>query len=683
MTKFARAILSRFWPEFDEQHPLAQVSVLGDTMTLLYAIPLSIVGLIWLVLVSKWSVVTDNFGLFVFLLLMAIVIEELDFYFLADIGNMSGGATFSGSFTVIITWTAALLLGPAGLWIAVFRLIIDLALRRRRQFNHIFSGIQQIRHFSISMADTTIISLIALQAYAWLGGEIPFPAFNSTSLWPAIVAISIRFIVGDFLSVPYLWYMGRHMPADFGTTMRDLLRFTLVTSIFSVPIQPFSILAAGIYSTGGWIGFVFFCGGLLLTGLLASNLSQAAGRSQQRTQELSQLEQLGRAIIEGPPDASTLGELLTQYAPPMFSQSGTLIRLFPDNDLVEPVLPVQFGEQSWDWLRTSRESGYCLSGDLLPWSKEVTAQATIVYAPILDTTTNKAIGGIFVGSIHPDRKGFVHWVPALQSLAAQIASALHSAEVYKQTLEHEKTTQELALAGRIQTSFLPEEVPTVQGWQLTASIEPARQTSGDFYDFIELPDNQLGILVADVADKGVGAALYMALSRTLIRTYAMEHPDSPAQALRLANDRILLDTQSDQFVTVFYGVLNMSEGTLTYCNAGHNPGYLVHMNGGVTVTELTRTGIPLGMFAGKIWRDATIAVEPSDLLVLYTDGLTEAHNSTKELFGEARLIEIISNNSETSAQDINTQIIQGVKDFRGSAPQFDDITLLMVRREKK
>ncbi len=612
---------------------------------------------------------------------MAVVVEELDFYFLADIGNVAGGATFSGSFTVIITWTAALLLGPTGLWVAIIRLIVDLALRRRAQFKHIFTGIQQARHFSFNMADITVISLIALHIYERMGGEFPFPAFDSHSLLPALAAIFIRFILGDLVSFPYLWYMGRHMPEDLGTTARDLVRFSMLTSAVSLPIQPFPILAAGIYSTGGWIGFLFFSAGLLLTGLLASNLSQAAGRSQQRTQELSQLEQLGRAIIEGPPDAANLGELLGQYAPPMFSQSGTLIRLYPDQDLVVPVLPIHLGEVAWEWLRTSRESGYCLAGETLPWNHDSIAQATLLYTPILETTSNKAIGGIFVGSIHPDKKGFTHWVPAIQSLAAQVASALHSAEVYRQTLEHEKTAQELALAGQIQASFLPEVVPTVEGWQVTASIEPARQTSGDFYDFIELTDNKLGILVADVADKGVGAALYMALSRTLIRTYAMEHHDSPAKALRLANDRILLDTQSDQFVTVFYGVLDMANGVLTYCNAGHNPGYLVHMNGSAQVTELTRTGIPLGMFSGKTWRDATISVEPSDLLVLYSDGLTEAHNTAAELFGEDRLIKIISTNPETSAQDINGQIIEAVQDFRGTAPQFDDITLLMVRRE--
>lgn len=681
MTNFVAALLRRFWPELDQQHPLAQISILADTMSLLYGIPLSIIGLIWLVLASEWSVFADNFLLFLFLLVMAIIIEELGFYVLADIGKISGGATFSGSFTVIITWTAALLLGPTGLWVAVFRLLIDLGLRRRRQFDNFYTGIQQIRHFGWSMSDVTIISLFALHAYGLLSGEIPFPAFDSSSLIPATVAITLRFVLGDLLSAPYLWYMARHMPSDLGTTSRDLVRFTLLTSMFSAPIQPFPILAAGIYSTSGWIGFIFFCGGLLLTGLLASSLSQAASRSRQRTQELAQLEQLGRAIIEGPPDASTLPELLTQYAPPMFSQSGTLIRLFPDNDLVAPVIPINMPEQGWDWLRTSRESGFCMSGVLFPWSKDDVAQANLIYAPILDTTTNKAIGGVFVGSGHPDRKGIAQWLPAVQSLAAQIASALHSAEVYQQTIEHEKTAQELALAGRIQNSFLPEVVPTVQGWQLTASIEPARQTSGDFYDFIVLSDDKLGILVADVADKGVGAALYMALSRTLIRTYAMEHRDSPAETLRLANERILLDTQSDQFVTVFYGVLDTAAGTLTYCNAGHNPGYLVHMNGGATVTELTRTGIPLGMFSDKTWRDATIAVEPSDLLVLYSDGLTEAHNLAEELFGEARLIEIISTNPETSADDINTQIIQEVQYFRGTAPQFDDITLLMVRRE--
>jgi sigma-B regulation protein RsbU (phosphoserine phosphatase) len=138
------------------------------------------------------------------------------------------------------------------------------------------------------------------------------------------------------------------------------------------------------------------------------------------------------------------------------------------------------------------------------------------------------------------------------------------------------------------------DVADVDGWQLAAVLESARQKSGDFYDFMPLENNHLGILVADVSDKGTGAALYMALSRTLIRTYAMAHPNQPEVAFTLANERIMADAQSEQFVTVFYGVLDCSSGILTYANAGHNPPYLIRGSNGRVVQALGRTGLLYG-----------------------------------------------------------------------------------------
>jgi sigma-B regulation protein RsbU (phosphoserine phosphatase) len=239
----------------------------------------------------------------------------------------------------------------------------------------------------------------------------------------------------------------------------------------------------------------------------------------------------------------------------------------------------------------------------------------------------------------------------------------------------------LALAGEIQTSFLPEALPSVPGWQLTATLEPARETSGDFYDIISLPNGHLGILVADVTDKGMGAALYMALSRTLIRTYAAEYVGRPELALSAVNGRILTDTHTDLFVTVFYGILDPSKGTLTYCNAGHNPPYLLSAENGGAVRSLTRTGMPLGIFEDVTWDQGVVQLAAGDVLVLYTDGITEAQDRQEMFFGEDRLLEEVQSRLGHSAQHIHEGLIDRVRDFVGDAPQYDDITLMVVARE--
>ena len=247
--------------------------------------------------------------------------------------------------------------------------------------------------------------------------------------------------------------------------------------------------------------------------------------------------------------------------------------------------------------------------------------------------------------------------------------------------EHQKVAQELALAGEIQTSFLPDTVPIAAGWQLAATLKPARETSGDFYDFIHLPNGQLGIVVADVVDKGMGAALYMALCQTLIRTYAVEYAAQPDLVFSAVNRRILLDTHANMFVTVFYGILDSNTGVLTYCNAGHNPPYLLNAQSKVPFQELRRTGIPLGVLDTATWEQASVEIGFGGTLVLYTDGITEAQNRQEEFFGEKRLLRIIEENMGRSAQNMQDTLLTGIHKFMDDAPQVDDITLMFVVRD--
>jgi sigma-B regulation protein RsbU (phosphoserine phosphatase) len=263
----------------------------------------------------------------------------------------------------------------------------------------------------------------------------------------------------------------------------------------------------------------------------------------------------------------------------------------------------------------------------------------------------------------------------------QAARAIHSVSLRR---------QELMLAGRLQSSLLPEAAPQPPGWQLTASWRPARETSGDFYDFIELPGGLIGLLVADVADKGMGAALYMALSRTLIRAFAGETPERPDLVLHAANQRMLADADTGHFVTVFYGVLDPEKGLLRYCNAGHNPPFMIKVARGTKRTSnldippngLFKTGPALGVMADGAWRIGEIKFSPGELLLLYTDGVVDALNHHRQSFGETRMLDTIRRLDNPSAQDVQDSLVSAVRAFTGDEPQFDDITIMVVLRTK-
>ncbi len=241
--------------------------------------------------------------------------------------------------------------------------------------------------------------------------------------------------------------------------------------------------------------------------------------------------------------------------------------------------------------------------------------------------------------------------------------------------------QELALAGKVQSSFLPGELPAIAGWQIKAALRPARQTSGDFYDVISLPGGRLGLIVADVVDKGVGAALFMALSWILIRTYAAELPAEPERVLSAVNQRILSEVDTGQFVTVFYGILDPATGELTYSNAGHPPPYLFSTQRFDNAQLLSRTGMALGVTNSETWEQADAQLGPGDVLVLYSDGVTDAESMQGESFGRERLEATIADSLGCSALELQDAVLAGVQEFARDAVQSDDVTLMIVTRD--
>jgi serine phosphatase RsbU (regulator of sigma subunit) len=251
-----------------------------------------------------------------------------------------------------------------------------------------------------------------------------------------------------------------------------------------------------------------------------------------------------------------------------------------------------------------------------------------------------------------------------------------------QTLDHEKMTRELKKARLVQESLLPLTPPSLPGWDIQVLFEPAHETSGDFYDFLKLSNGDLGMVIADVTDKGTGAALFMALSRSLWRTFAVDHPDQPELTMTETNRRILSDTHGGLFITLLYAILDPEAGEFSYCSAGHLPALVLREKDG-SLEELPRTGMPLGVMEGTQWERVSIKVEPGDAVLLYTDGITEAQNLDEEFFGMGRLRDVFADQRGRKAAEIREAVRSAVRQFVGQAEQFDDITMLVVVRQKE
>ncbi len=271
-------------------------------------------------------------------------------------------------------------------------------------------------------------------------------------------------------------------------------------------------------------------------------------------------------------------------------------------------------------------------------------------------------------------------IEILTGVAQQIALAIQNDLFQRETVARERLETEVQFARQIQETFIPDSLPEHPNWELSARWRTARQVGGDFYDVFDLPDGRIGLFIADIADKGIPAALFMALTRTLIRAAVLETV-SPAAALRRVNDLLYPDCQQGMFVTAVYGVLDESSGTFTYANAGHNPPVWVRNQGRKPRLEiLTRTGMALGVAQGISMEERIITLARGDALLLYTDGVTEAFAPNGEIFGEERLLKVLGKSRKASAFELLDAIEQEVNQFMDSLPASDDITLLAVRR---
>lgn len=266
----------------------------------------------------------------------------------------------------------------------------------------------------------------------------------------------------------------------------------------------------------------------------------------------------------------------------------------------------------------------------------------------------------------------------LRGIAQQASLAIQNDILNKEMLDRQRIEREFQLARDIQQTFLPSGTPEMPGWDMDVRWETARQVGGDFYDYFLLPDGRLAIVIADVSDKGLAASLYMTVTRTLLRATALEST-SPAATLEHVNDLLLFNSQSGLFVTTFYGILDLQDGTLNYTIAGHNPPLIVQKQTS-EIIAFEKGGIALGALADIHLEENQVILNPDDCLVLYTDGVTEAFNTQDQMYGEERLKQVLQGLIGKSAHDVIKSIEADLEIFRGEAPLSDDTTILAICR---
>ena len=267
----------------------------------------------------------------------------------------------------------------------------------------------------------------------------------------------------------------------------------------------------------------------------------------------------------------------------------------------------------------------------------------------------------------------------LDTLAPQVSPALRVAQMVQEqkseVRERERIEQELRTAQDIQRSLLPKDVPLLPGWQIAPYYRPAREVGGDFYDFLPFEDGRVGIVIGDVTDKGVPAALVMATTHTMLRAVAQE-TISPGEALAKVNDLLYAEIPPMMFVTCFYAILDPGSGRLRYANAGQDLPYRQHAE---NVSELRATGMPLGMMPGSYYEEFEVTVAPGENLLFYSDGLVEAHNAKREMLGFPRLMTLIG--EHPGGNTLIDFLLSELTTFTGDDwEQEDDITMVVVQR---
>ncbi len=432
---------------------------------------------------------------------------------------------------------------------------------------------------------------------------------------------------------------------------------------------------------GAFLGFVL--GGLLGAHRLSRLVKEADFEVRTRLVELESLYDLGLSL-SGQLDIAALGdEVLFRSISLTDAGKGTLVlfhedgRLLLERNLGGQFLPPQ-DFASWNLPEGGAVINNAAATVPTAGVRLMSCQKCLV-VPI--SVSGRRIGVLAVADKESRDGGVLDFTPSdariLSLFANQAAAAIETARLHRAAIESERIEREMELAAAIQREILPHSLPEVAGVELAAANLPTRHVGGDYYDLFPLSRGRLGFLVADVSGKGVPAALLVSTVHAAVHLQ-IDEAKTVVDLVSRIDRHLQRYAATRKFLTLFFGLFEPDSGLLTYVSAGHNPALLLRGSG--EMEHLNSTGVPVGMFPDASWREVSVTLEPGDLLCVYTDGLTEAVDAAEEEFGLGRLSTLIGKGRGLPLKELCDRVFAEVADFAADMPQYDDQTLLLVRR---
>ncbi len=427
----------------------------------------------------------------------------------------------------------------------------------------------------------------------------------------------------------------------------------------------------------------FLLGALIAAHRLSRLVKEAEFEVKTRLLELESLYDLGLSL-GGQLDLAALGdEVLYRSISLTDAGKGTLVlfddggKLLFERSLGGDLLPA---DQFASWRLPEGEAVINNAAATVPTAGERLSSCQKCLAVAI-SVLGRRLGVLAVADKESRDGGVLDFTPTdarlLSLFANQAAAAIETARLHKEAIEKERIERELELAAAIQREILPRSLPEIAGVELAAANLPTRQVGGDYYDFFPLSNGRLGFLVADVSGKGVPAALLVSTVHAAVHL-SIDEAKTIVELVERIDRHLRRYAATRKFLTLFFGVIEPDSGLLRYVSAGHNPALLVSASG--QLERLDSTGVPVGMLPNASWREETRTMQPGHLLAVYTDGLTEAVDGSDEEFGLERLERAIEKGRDLPAKQLCDEVLLKVADFARGMPQYDDQTLLLLRR---